>query len=135
MELNLIQQKGFHLSCQLSNVEVHLDADEKIGGTNKGCRPTEMLLTSLAGCSAMDVVHILKKRKAIYTNFKINIKAERRKEIPKIFERIHLTCSLKSSEVTQEQLQKWFQISVEKYCTVAAMLSEKIKIIPKAEIL
>ena len=64
MELNLIQEKDFHLSSQLSNIKVHLDADEKIGGTNQGCRPTEMLLTSLAGCSAMDVVHILKKRKA-----------------------------------------------------------------------
>lgn len=134
MELNLIQNKDFHLSSKLSNVEVHLDADEKIGGTNKGCRPTEMLLTSLASCSAMDVIHILRKRKANYSDFKINIKAERREEIPKIFEKIYLTCSIKSEEVTQEQLQKWFQISIEKYCTVAAMLSDKIKIIPNTEV-
>lgn len=134
MQLNLIQNEAFHLSCQLSNVEVHLDADEKIGGTNKGCRPTEMLLTSLAGCSAMDVVHILKKRKANYSDFNINIEAERREEIPKIFEKIILTCSLKSSEVTTEQLLKWFKVSVEKYCTVAAMLDKSIEIIAKAEV-
>ncbi|MDH5379565.1 MAG: OsmC family protein [Cyclobacteriaceae bacterium] len=86
----------------------------------KGQSPTELLLTALASCSAVDVVEILNKRRKTFTDFSIEAKGHRREEHPRYFERIDLIFSLKSDNITEEELLKQAKMVVEKYCSVAS---------------
>ena len=88
--------------------------------------PTELLLSALAGCSAVDIVLMLKKRKKDVREFIIITDGTRREETPRLFTHIHCTYLITSPDVNEEELQKVAQLSVEKYCSVAASLKSKI---------
>ncbi|MBX2965775.1 MAG: OsmC family protein [Cyclobacteriaceae bacterium] len=88
--------------------------------------PVELLLSSLAGCGAVDIVLILKKRKKTITDFVIETTGVRRDETPRRFTDIHCTYIITSPDVTEEELNKVAALSLEKYCSVAASLSSKI---------
>lgn len=88
--------------------------------------PTELLLSSLAGCGAVDIVLILKKRKKTITDFIIETTGTRRDETPRRFTDIHCKYIITSSDVEEEELNKVAALSLEKYCSVAASISSNI---------
>jgi putative redox protein len=90
--------------------------------------PPEMLLSSLAGCGAVDIVMILKKRKKIIHDFIIETVGTRRDEQPRKFMDIHCKYIITSPDVTEEELLKVAHLSIEKYCSVAASLHSTIHI-------
>lgn len=88
--------------------------------------PPELLLSSLAGCGAVDIVIMLKKRKKSVNNFVIETVGVRRDEQPRKFLEIHCKYILTSPDVEKEEFDKFAKLSLEKYCTVAATLNSKI---------
>lgn len=88
--------------------------------------PTELLLSSVAGCGAVDIVVILKKRKKTIQDFNIEITGVRRDETPRKFTSIHCKYIITSPDVTAEELDKAAALSLEKYCSVAASLNSEI---------
>jgi putative redox protein len=92
----------------------------------KGQSPTELLLSAVAGCGAVDVVVILKKRKKTILDFVIETTGIRREETPRRFTSIHCKYIITSPDVTEEELDKVAGLSLEKYCSVAATLNCKI---------
>jgi putative redox protein len=92
----------------------------------KGQSPTELLLSAVAGCGAVDIVVILKKRKKAIVDFVIETTGIRREETPRRFTGIHCKYIVTSPDVTEEELQKVAALSLEKYCSVAATLNCKI---------
>ena len=111
-----------------------LDGIEKIGGAGKGMRPMEILLSSLAGCSALDVVSILKKQKQEIEVFDIEIEGEREK-INSVtpFKSIHLNFILKG-KIEQAKAKRAVELSIEKYCSVKASLNPNIEITYSVEV-
>jgi len=103
-------------------VIVNADKDSNAGGVS----PMEMVLVGLAGCSSSDVVVILEKQKEPLTALDVTVKAERAEGYPAVFTAINL--SYTASGVSAEKLQKAVDLSMEKYCSVAAMLSKTAKI-------
>ena len=85
--------------------------------------PTELLLSSVAGCGAVDIVVILKKRKKTIQKFSIETTGVRRDETPRKFTEIHCKYIITSPDVTLEELDKAAALSLEKYCSVAATLN------------
>ncbi len=88
--------------------------------------PPELLLSSLAGCGAVDIVIMLKKRKKTILDFTIETVGVRRDETPRKFLDIHCKYIVTSPDVEVEEFEKFAKLSLEKYCTVAATLNSKI---------
>ncbi len=105
-----------------------IDGSPDIGGVRKGVRPTEALLFSLASCSSIDVVLILKKMRQRLDDIQVEIDAQRAEDrVPKVFTKIHLTFHLKG-EMKLDKVEQALQMSVEKYCTVAKMIDKVAEI-------
>jgi putative redox protein len=88
--------------------------------------PPELLLSSLAGCGAVDIVIMLKKRKKTINSFIIETVGVRRDETPRKFLDIHCKYIVTSPDVELDELEKFAKLSLEKYCTVASTLNSHI---------
>jgi len=105
-----------------SGHEVRMDAGESVGGADASARPVETMLSSLGGCTGMDVVSILRKMKTAPDSLQIEIQDERAPEYPKVFTKIHLIYRVEG-DVPQENLIKAIEMSLAKYCPIANTLS------------
>lgn len=110
-----------------SNTSCFIDAKEEIGGKGKGMRPMELVASGLAGCASIDVLLILQKQKIDVEDYKVEIDATRETSIPAAFESIHLLFTMKT-DAKKEKVERAIQLALEKYCSVAASLSDQIKI-------
>ncbi len=110
-----------------SNVVTRIDASPAIGGKNAGFRPMELLAASLAGCASIDILRILEKKRITTDRFSIDIDAKRTDRLPSEFEWIHLSISLDPS-IDEAVVRHVVDLTLEKYCSVAASLNKKISI-------
>jgi putative redox protein len=104
-----------------------MDASEEIGGKNKGLRPMELLAASLAGCAAIDILAILKKKRQEPETFSIDIDGKRGSELPSAFEWIHLAIRI-DDDLNTDALKKTIDLVLSNYCSVAASLNKNIQI-------
>ncbi|NOX17262.1 MAG: osmotically inducible protein OsmC [Chlorobi bacterium] len=111
-----------------SNNWVIMDGPEAFGGSDAGIRPKEMLLLSLAGCTASDVASILQKKRVKLDNLEINISAEMTEEHPKVYSKIHLEFVFYGKEIKEKDVDRAIELSQTKYCGVTAMLEKSIEI-------
>ncbi len=127
---------AFHFEAVgTAGVAVQIDSSPDHGGENKGARPMALILMGLAGCSAIDVISILKKQRQKIERFSVTASGERRREsVPAVFTKIHLHFSL-SGEVDEIKLRKAIELSMEKYCSVTAMLQNTVDITHTSEVL
>jgi putative redox protein len=108
--------------------DIILDADEKVGGTDKGTRPKVLLLTALAGCTGMDVVSILKKMKVTDYKLDISVDGELTEEHPKIYHTITVTFNFTGTELPEDKIKRAVELSETRYCGVSAMLRKAAQI-------
>jgi putative redox protein len=108
--------------ADVNGFKLAMDADEKVGGQNKGPRPKPLTLASLGGCTAMDVISILKKMRIEPEWFNIEVEGELTEEHPKSYHTIRLTYMFKGQNLDREKLQKAVDLSHERYCGVSALL-------------
>ncbi|MEN8215175.1 MAG: OsmC family protein [Pseudomonadota bacterium] len=113
---------------------VVIDGAPEIGGRNLGVRPMEMMLMGLGGCSAMDVLSILKKARQNVTDCVIEVDGQRRDDHPKIFTKIHVHFIIKGCDLKDNHVKRAVNLSAEKYCSVSAMLGAMAKITHDYEI-
>lgn len=105
--------------------EVHMDASPNIGGEGTGMRPMEMLLAGLGGCSGIDVVSILKKKKQEFTSFKMYVNGERDpKEVPSLFKAIRVDFYFEGENINNDKVIRAVELSIGKYCSVAKTLEK-----------
>jgi putative redox protein len=93
-----------------------------------GFGPKALLLTGLAGCSAIDVVDILEKMRVPFAGLSVDAEAEQTEEHPRVFKTIHLNYDIITGEENREKVKKAIELSLDKYCGVAAMLKKNSKI-------
>ncbi|MDX1513354.1 MAG: OsmC family protein [Gammaproteobacteria bacterium] len=105
-----------------------LDGAPEHGGRNLGIRPMEAVLIGLGGCTAFDVVSILKKSRQAVTDCVVELSAERAEEAPKVFTRIHMTYRLSGHALGESQVRRAVSLSAEKYCSATAMLRQSVDI-------
>ena len=109
-----------------SNASFVLDGAPEHGGKGAGIRPMEALLCSLAGCTGMDVISILKKKRQKITDFQINITGDRAEEHPMRYTSIHIEFVARGNNVSLEALQRAAELSQTKYCGTAASIGAPI---------
>ncbi|MEW6418420.1 MAG: OsmC family protein [Nitrospirota bacterium] len=105
-----------------------MDGNPEVGGHNTGLRPMELLLVGLGGCSGMDVVSILKKKKQDITGLEINVKGEKAENYPKKFTEIDLEFIVRGRYISEDAVKKAVDLSMDKYCSVKATLEGSAKI-------
>jgi putative redox protein len=101
---------------------VVMDGSTDFGGNLAGSTPKELLLMALAGCTATDVVPILKKKRAPLQKLEINIKGNEREEHPRIFTDIHVEYVFYGDGLKAEDIERAIELSTTKYCSVSAIL-------------
>lgn len=93
-----------------------------------GMRPSDLMLLSLASCSAYDVVSILKKKRLGLKSLQVSVTSEQDPEPPSTFRKIRLTFELHGSGLTQKAVDQAIELSLTKYCSVAATISGRAEI-------
>jgi len=105
-----------------SGHSVVMDGPEEHGGRNMGIRPMEMVLLGMGGCTAFDVMHILKKSRQAVTNCEVELAAERADTEPKVFSKIHVHFIVSGDNLKEQQVERAVSLSAEKYCSASIML-------------
>ena len=105
-----------------SNHAIVLDGDSSVGGHNSGLRPMELLLIGIGGCSGMDIISILKKKKQDVTGLEINVNGGQAAVYPKKFNNITLEFVVKGKNISEESVKRAIDLSMNKYCSVKATL-------------
>lgn len=111
-----------------SGFQVPLGTDPAVGGDNDGFRPMELIAIGLAGCTAMDTISILLKKRQNVIAFEVLVHAERAEEHPKVFTNIILEYLIEGHQVDPTAVERAIELSATKYCPAQAMLEKTIKI-------
>ncbi len=124
MDATVVWKKGlaFTGTGHTSNQTLTLDADPKAGGENEGFRPTELLLVGLAGCTAMDVISILSKKRQQVSAFEVKAHGERAETDPKRFTSFLVEYVVTGKAVDPAAVERAVELSERKYCSVMATL-------------
>ncbi len=101
-----------------------MDGAPEGGGRNLGPRPMEVVLMGTGGCTAYDVMHILRKSRAPVTDCVLEIESERAAEDPKVFTKIHFHFVVTGKGLKPAQVERAVQLSAEKYCSASIMLGK-----------
>ena len=111
-----------------SGFTIPLGTSPDLGGDNDGFRPMELLAIGLAGCTAMDVISILKKKKQEVTGFEVQVHADRAEEHPHVFTKIVIEYIVSGRNVERAAVERAVQLSAEKYCPAQAMFRKVVPI-------
>jgi putative redox protein len=117
-----------------SGHSVVMDGAADDGGRNLGIRPMEMVLLGLGGCTAFDVVLILKKARQGIEDCIVELEPKRAETVPKVFTEIHIHYILVGAELAAAQVERAVKLSAEKYCSVSKMLGTSVKITHSHEV-
>ena len=115
--------------------EFVIDATDKVGGENRGPRPKPLMMASLAGCTGMDVVSILKKMRVELDYFNVVVEAELTEEHPKHFIKMHVIYEFKGKDLPMAKLEKAIDLSEERYCGVSATYKQTMELTSEIKIL
>lgn len=118
-----------------SGHDVMMDGATDAGGQNKGSRPMEVVLIGMGGCTAFDVVHILRKQRQEVADCLAEIDAQRAATDPKVFTRIHVHFKLSGRKLDAKKVAHAIELSAHKYCSASIMLGKTAEITHDFEII
>ncbi len=111
-----------------SGFTLPLDGEPAAGGEGTGFKPIELIAIGLAGCTAMDVISILQKKRQDVTGFTVQVYADRATEFPKVFTHITIEYIIEGHQVDPAAVERSIELSTSKYCPAHAMLSKAVEI-------
>lgn len=114
---------------------VVIDGPPEGGGRNLGVRPMEMLLMGTGGCTAYDVVHILRKSRQPVEDCVVEMEARRAEQDPKVFTHIHIHFIITGRGLKDSAVKRAVELTAEKYCSASIMLSKAVNMTHDYEII
>jgi len=115
--------------------KIVIDADPTVGGENRGPRPKPFMLASLGGCTAMDVISILKKMRVEVEKFNVIVEGDLTDEHPKHFTKMHVIYEFTGKDLPLDKLQKAVELSEERYCGVSAVYKKVLEMTSEIKII
>jgi putative redox protein len=103
---------------------IPLDASTSVGGSDTGFRPMELIAIGLAGCTAMDVISILMKKRQQVQSFQVDVSAEQATEHPRVFTHFVITYRIKGPNIDEAAVERAIDLSETKYCPAQAMFRD-----------
>lgn len=111
-----------------SGHQVILDAAIASGGQDSGFRPIEMLLVGLAGCTGMDVITILRKKRQLVTDYEVRVEGIQAEDHPMVFLEINIEHVITGYDLQPQAVEQAIRLSEERYCSVGAMLGKTARL-------
>lgn len=128
-EITCEWQSDMAFTAEVGGHKIPLDADEAVGGKNSGPMPKPLVLVSLAGCTGMDVISILKKMREPVTYFNVRVQGDLTEEHPKTYTSVKIIYEFKASDkLKDENVRKAIALSQDRYCGVSALLKKAIPV-------
>jgi len=129
MDAKVIWKQGLSFNGTAeTGFEVPLGAEPEVGGSDDGFRPLQLMGVSLAGCTAMDVISIMRKKQQDVTAFEVRTHADRAADFPKVFTHVTLTYLVTGHHIDEKAVVRSIELSATKYCAAQAMLSQVVPI-------
>jgi putative redox protein len=125
--VKLVQDMQFVATADSGHAVV-MDAPASVGGANTGSKPSELLLMAFGGCSGMDVISILRKKKQDVSDLKINVRGETAESHPKRFNEMHIEYIVVGKNISEEAVISAIELSLDRYCLVGATIGKAVKI-------
>jgi putative redox protein len=113
---------------EVNGHKIIIDAEPGVGGEDRGPRPKLLMLSALGGCTAMDVISILKKMRVDPEGFNVTVEGDLTEEYPKHFFKMHVIYEFTGKDLPLDKLQKAVALSEEKYCGVSAVYKKAMGI-------
>ena len=126
--VNISFKEKMCFETEVNGHKIILDADEKVGGGNKGPRPKPLMLAALGGCTAMDVVSILRKMRINFETVNVKVDGELTENHPKHFYKMHITYEFTGKDLPLEKLEKAISLSQDRYCGVSYSYAKAMEI-------
>lgn len=125
MEAKVIWKSQLSFNTTSSNgMTIPLTADPEVGGDKMGIEPMELVAIGLAGCTALDVISIMMKKRQDVTAFEVQVHAQRAADFPKVFTEIVIEYIVTGHQVEPVAVERSIELSATKYCPVQAMLRD-----------
>jgi len=125
VKASVILDKGMSFSgVSGKEFSVRMDSGPAVGGSDSGFRPMQLLLISLGGCTGMDVLSILRKKRQDVNNFEVILDAEQAEEHPHVFTHIDIKYIIRGRGIRPAAVERAIELSETKYCPVQAMLAK-----------
>ncbi len=123
-----------HFVGEADGFRMDLDADEAVGGSGRGARPMSLLLLGLAGCTAMDVISILRKKRQRVTGLAVEARGRQAEEHPRVYESVEVVYVIRGEDLDPRAIERAIELSETRYCPAIAMLGETAEISSRYEI-
>ena len=107
-----------------SGFSLNLSGSAAAGGNEDGFRPTELVLVGLAGCTGMDVISILQKKRQEITDFQVQVSGQKAPDYPTVFTDITINYIVTGHNIDPKAVERAINLSADKYCAVSAMLDK-----------
>ena len=126
--------EGMHFEGAIDSFHIDLDAKEDVGGTSAGPQPPRLLLLALAGCTAMDVISILRKKRQQVSGLTVAVQGKRAEQHPKIYTHIEVFYRVRGNTIDPRAVERAIELSNTRYCPVIATLSKVAVVTTRYEI-
>ena len=125
--ISLKHLEKMQFESEINGHRIVLDADESVGGEDRGPRPKPLMLLSLAGCTAMDVISILRKMRVQLDDFNVEVQADQTDEHPKHYHKMNVVYHFEGKDLPLDKIKKAVNLSETRYCGVTAVYKEAVE--------
>jgi len=125
--VNIKWLEDMAFEADVNGHKIKIDADEKVGGKDRGPRPKPLMLLALAGCTGMDVISILRKMRVEVDNFDVEVVANNTDEHPKHYDEMKVIYKFWGKDLPKEKIEKAVNLSEERYCGVSYVYKQYVK--------
>ena len=125
---------GLHFAGDIGGVRIDLDAEENVGGVGAGPQPHRLLLLAMAGCTAMDVLSILRKKRQQVSGLSVQVQGSRADQHPKVYTRFEVFYRVRGTSIDPRAVERSIELSTTRYCPVIGMLGKVAPVTTRYEI-
>jgi putative redox protein len=125
---------GMHFVGEIDGFHMDLDAEATVGGVGAGPQPHRLLLQAMAGCTAMDVISILRKKRQQVSTLRVEVQGYRADQHPRVYTQIEVLYRVRGQNVDPQAVARAIELSATRYCPVIAMLGKVAEVRTRYEI-
>jgi len=125
---------GLHFAGDIDGIRIDLDADESVGGVGAGPQPHRLLLLAMAGCTAMDVLAILRKKRQQVSGLRVEVQGSRADQHPRVYTRFEVLYRVRGTNIDPQAVARAIELSTTRYCPVIGLLGKVAEVATHSEI-
>jgi putative redox protein len=123
-----------HFAGRIDGFSIDIDAEESVGGRGAGPQPLRLLLLGIAGCTAMDVISILRKKRQEVDDLEVEVLGSRVEEHPRVYDDVEIIYRVRGKGIEPRDVERAIELSEGRYCPVIAMIGEATRITSRYEV-